>query len=470
MLIFGDGMHQTDDAVLYCLQPDTGLPLWRYPVPGKLVHLEAGPTIDKGRVYACGGDAGIFCLDAKRVILEGKEMDISAVAPIMNKRWAELLTEYEVEKKKDAQLAIPPSEDALPKATPKFLWKQGIGKWHIDAPPVVVGDFVIAASAYLADEKEGKSCVICLRASDGSIVWETPLKYNPWAGPTVAGQTVLVGCSSIRFDRKTLDKAQGEIVALDLATGALNGPQKPSRRPPPSSHRSRSKATSSSTQQPAAKSSPAASRTACASGPSRERTRISPESLSPAIPSTLRICSAALTRSTSSMAPSNGTSISRQSGYPIQEHGLRLARRSWRRFIFGHVQSRRRFRAEFLHRLPLRKSPRLQYQMAADFGRRGQALRQHSCRVAPRKLPALKEVYPLEVVATYPTPRGQKAHETVVTFNSKPSEIHKALESQGLKPGKPAVGEGVIGTGAEVKVSLEVPGITARPSHSARKN
>jgi len=36
------------------------------------------------------------------------------------------------------------------------------------------------------------------------------------------------------------------------------------------------------------------------------------------------------------------------------------------------------------------------------------------CAIAPRKLPNLADVYPIEVIACYPAPRGQKAHETVV--------------------------------------------------------
>ena len=30
-LVFGDGMHQTDGAILHCLRADTGLPLWQLP-------------------------------------------------------------------------------------------------------------------------------------------------------------------------------------------------------------------------------------------------------------------------------------------------------------------------------------------------------------------------------------------------------------------------------------------------------
>src|SRR5262245_66638349 len=60
------------------------------------------------------------------------------------------------------------------------------------------------------------------------------------------------------------------------------------------------------------------------------------------------------------------------------------------------------------------------------------------CKIAPRKLPNLNEIYPIEVIACWPAPKGQKAHETVVVYDAKPSEIHKAVESLGLKAGKPA--------------------------------
>ena len=51
------------------------------------------------------------------------------------------------------------------------------------------------------------------------------------------------------------------------------------------------------------------------------------------------------------------------------------------------------------------------------------------------------KIYPIEVVACWANPKGKKAHETVLTIDVKPSDVHKALESIGLKPGKPARGE-----------------------------
>lgn len=66
--------------------------------------------------------------------------------------------------------------------------------------------------------------------------------------------------------------------------------------------------------------------------------------------------------------------------------------------------------------------------------------------------------YPLEVIASWAFPKGQKAHETVVTIDVKPSEVHKALEGLGLKPGKPVAGESKQAPqGPEVKIYLAVP-------------
>lgn len=86
-------------------------------------------------------------------------------------------------------------------------------------------------------------------------------------------------------------------------------------------------------------------------------------------------------------------------------------------------------------------------------------------KVAPRKIddPAYKEVYPIEVIATFPFPKGKKSHETVVTFDVKPSEVHKALVDLGLKPGKPARTAEDRQTGPEVRIYLDLsPGKPGR--------
>jgi len=80
-------------------------------------------------------------------------------------------------------------------------------------------------------------------------------------------------------------------------------------------------------------------------------------------------------------------------------------------------------------------------------------------RIAPRKLATLNDIYPIEVIATYPAPRGQKAHETVISFTDvRPSDVQRALLDLGLKPGKPARGENAKAEGPVLKLFLEVPG------------
>lgn len=218
-LIFGDGMHQTDGAILHCLRMDRGQMLWQLPVPGTLVHLEGSPTIAGGKVYLGGGAAGVVCLDGNRVTLEGKEMDLASIEKILDRKRAELQAKYEQEKKKDPALAVPPSEDDLPKPSPVRLWQQGKDRWHVDAPVAVAGDRVLAASAFLDKEKVGDRALFCLDAKTGNILWRAPLSINPWGGPSLSGDLVIVSGSTIGYDTKKLKGAKGVVAAYALADG-----------------------------------------------------------------------------------------------------------------------------------------------------------------------------------------------------------------------------------------------------------
>lgn len=219
LVVFGDGMHQTDGAILHGVQLDTGLPLWQYPVPGQLVHMEGSPTIAGGRVIIGAGNAGILCVNPSRLNLDGKEVDAGSAVAILEARWKQLVAQYEKEKKVDPVFAIAPSEDSLPKPQPKLAWQSGAGKWHVDAAVAVSNDIVLAASAFLDAEKLGDRAIIGLNLADGSQAWKTPLKQNPWGGPTVAADTVIVGCSSVRLDPREASRAQGEVVAVAITDG-----------------------------------------------------------------------------------------------------------------------------------------------------------------------------------------------------------------------------------------------------------
>jgi outer membrane protein assembly factor BamB len=218
VMVFGDGMHQTDGAILHCLTAATGMPLWQYPVPGRLVHLEGSPTVHDGKVYIGGGAAGVFCVELNRATLDKKELDLDAIRKLVDQRWKELVAAYEKDKVKN-EFAVPPNEDMLPRGEPKQFWRQGEEKWHVDAPVALVGDKVIASSAFLTAEKVGDRAVFCLDAKNGNIVWRAPMDLNPWAGPSVTGKLVVVGTSSVNYDYNALKGAKGEVVALNLDDG-----------------------------------------------------------------------------------------------------------------------------------------------------------------------------------------------------------------------------------------------------------
>jgi outer membrane protein assembly factor BamB len=220
-IVFGEGMHQTDGSALHCLRASDGRPLWRFDVPGELVHIEAAPTIAAGKVIVGSGSGGVICVDLNQVTLGGKDLSAADAEKELDKLWKTMADAYEVEKKKDPDFAIPPNEAALPKPAPKLLWQVGKGEWHVDAPVLVAGDRVYVSSAFLDKEKLGERALICLSAATGAQLWKAPLKFNSWAGATMAGSHVIVPCSTIRYDPKDLGGAKGEVVALAAADGKV---------------------------------------------------------------------------------------------------------------------------------------------------------------------------------------------------------------------------------------------------------
>jgi outer membrane protein assembly factor BamB len=219
-VVLGEGMHQTDVASLFCLRAADGRMLWRLRVDGELAHVEGSPTIAGGRVYAGAGAAGVLCVDLDRVVLDEKEVALADAEALIDRRWKEMAAEYEDEKKKSPDFAMPPNEGGLPQPSPKLRWRQGAGAWHVDGPTAVADGRILFGSAFLDVEKKGERALFCLDAGDGKTVWKAPLKFNPWGGPTVAGARVLVPSSSIRYDPQQVAGAQGEVAAFALADGS----------------------------------------------------------------------------------------------------------------------------------------------------------------------------------------------------------------------------------------------------------
>lgn len=220
MICFGDGMHQNSGATLYACSATNGLLLWQYMVPGELVHMEGAPTVVGEKLYIGAGHGGVLCLDVARLSIEGKELPAAEIRAQLDAQWKKLQVAFEADKIKDPDFAVPPSEDALPKVSPKLVWQQGTKTWHVDAPVAVSGNRVLVASSYLDHEKSGLRAMLCLDATTGNPAWTTPLDQNPWAGATVAGELVLFGTSNIRYEPKDIPKARGSLTALNLTDGS----------------------------------------------------------------------------------------------------------------------------------------------------------------------------------------------------------------------------------------------------------
>jgi len=218
-LVFGDGMHQDSGGILHCVTADSGQPLWELPIPGDLIHLEGAPTIANGRVYIGGGAAGVICVELDHATLDGKSLDLASISRMQAEKWKELQAKFEVDKKKDPDFAIPPSEDQLLKPQPRKVWQVGEKKWHVDAPVNVVGDRVLVTTSYLDKEKVGERALYCLKADTGGTLWRAELSLNPWGGASVIGDTVIVTGSSVGYYYTQLKGAKGDIAAFDLATG-----------------------------------------------------------------------------------------------------------------------------------------------------------------------------------------------------------------------------------------------------------
>ncbi len=458
LLVFGDGMHETDDAILFCLMPTTGRPVWQYPVPGKLVHLEASPTVDQGRVYIGGGSAGVFCLALKRVILEGEEMDLAASQAKIEKRWEELAAATDSKKGQGYSAASP--DDALPKPAPKLFWQVGKDKWHVDAPVTVVGNSVLVSSAFLDDEKVGKRALLCLRANDGSVAWETPLTLNPWAGATVAGNLALVGCSNIRFDVDTIKKGTGEVVAVELASGRVAW-----RNPVPGGVLSAIAVMDGLAVFTATDGKVRAWKVA-----SGEEQWVydagKPFFAGPAVAAgvvyAVDLASVLHARKLANGAPEWKFDVAHAAGaqLPGMVYGSPVVHRG--RIYLGtcNLQGEHVGAPCLVACIGDKDAPSAAARLTVDKQNRTVSI---PCHIAPRKLPTLADIYPLEVIACYPAPLGQKAHETIVVTEVKPSELHAALVQLGLKPGAPAMGVEGEPTGPEVRLLLELPDLTGRP-------
>ncbi|MCL2648305.1 MAG: PQQ-like beta-propeller repeat protein [Phycisphaerales bacterium] len=470
-VIIGDGMHQTDGAVLYCFDELTGRALWRYDMEGKLLHMEGAPVVDPtypgGTAVLIGaGDGGVLAIAANRATLEGKEVDMAELRKVMDRNWAELMKQYDTAKRKDPDFAVPPTDDALPHATPIKLWQKGEKQWHVDAPLLLTQNKIIVCSAYLDDEKLGRRAVFCLDRKSGETLWEREVEMNPWGGASVDGDMVIIAGSTIRQDQNLVDKARGMVGGIDILTGRLNWVRRYN---------------GGVLAAPAIVDGMAIF--AATDGTVRavstlrgadiwSYTATTPEAKQPFFAG-VAVAGNTNNRGVVYAADLGGVlhAISVTDGRGLWTFDVGrdpLMQAPGMIFSAPVVKGQEIFLATCNVQDKYADQPCAvvsicdkDFRPGVDVGpkvviNKEQRRLEIPARVAPRKLASLKDIYPLEVVCTWPTPAGQKAHETVVITEVKPSEVQAGLEALGLKPGQPSFGA-EDPTGPEVTMSLVLP-------------
>lgn len=219
MVVFGDGMHQNNGAHLYVWGPDGESPLYELEIGGNLVHFESSPVVADKKAYFGCGNAGVLCVDLDRLTFKGKDIQPDKIRPELDKIWAEMLKQYEIDFKKDPDFTVKPTKDRLPRPAPTKVWQQGADKWHVDAPVNLIGDKLLATSSFLELEKTGDRALHLLDAKTGKTLWRAALTINPWGGAAVLDKVVVVTGSSIAYDPREIKGAKGFVAAFELDTG-----------------------------------------------------------------------------------------------------------------------------------------------------------------------------------------------------------------------------------------------------------
>ena len=475
----GEGMHQNIAGAVVAFAASDGLPLWRQAFAGELRHVEGGPTIDAaGRVFVGCGSGGIVCIDGDRVASGGKVRSRAEHEVLARAVWEELVAAYEKEKRDDPDFAVPPNPGDLASrldARPAIRWTAGNDAWHVDSSVLLVdaktaagidSDRVIAGSAFLEDERSGERAAVCVDAARGRLLWKAPLGFNPWGAPSVAtigegerARTLaFIGCASIRFDPATVDGARGEVVALDAASGervwslevpgAVLGPLAIDA----SGRRGVFAATDG--------------RVVCvdtASGEEVWRARSSAPFFAGVAIAGDRVYGCDLDGRVLALSLERGERLweldlgrDPQVGFPGRVFAS-LVCESGTLFAMTHnldgPHASEPTVVVAIGEAEAATAPVVDAGIVVDVARRRVLV---DVEIAPRKLPHLEKIYPLEVIAT--ARQGKKAHETVLVCDARPSAVHAALESLGLHAGAPAVAQGAAPSGPRVRLFLEYVG------------
>ncbi len=131
-LVCGEGLHQTRDARITCLNAETGGLLWEH---RSASHVESSPCIHDGKAYIGAGDDGLYCI------------------------------------------ALEPAAGGKAKVI-----------WHLEGaayPDCETSPIAHEGKVYFG-LGEGGMAICCVDAATGRPIWRTPAKYPVFGSPTLA--------------------------------------------------------------------------------------------------------------------------------------------------------------------------------------------------------------------------------------------------------------------------------------------
>ncbi|MEI6563017.1 MAG: PQQ-binding-like beta-propeller repeat protein [bacterium] len=151
-LVCGEGLHETYDGRVVCLDARDGRLLWSYQAKS---HVESSPCISNGKVFCGAGADGFY------------GFALSVPAGVSNLLWH-----------------VPGSSD-------------GQWRYHCDGSPAAADGRVIFGSA--AVHPGDWNGIICLDANTGKQLWSLATPYPVFGSPTVVEGKVIVGMGNGDF-------------------------------------------------------------------------------------------------------------------------------------------------------------------------------------------------------------------------------------------------------------------------------
>ncbi len=195
---------------VYAVNSSTGEYLWSYETAGYGISFSS-PTIDSGRVYACGGDSNpsggstyghLFCLNASTGSLLWKSVatgDSEQPTPLVSNGKIYLSTSVRISEFGSTSVFY-----CLNATDGSIIWSiPNFGSWTI--PPAIFNDLVFIAGGY------SSNTLYAVNANTGVQVWN-------YTASSISSNTIL----PIISNGKVFISSDSNIICLDATTGTLS--------------------------------------------------------------------------------------------------------------------------------------------------------------------------------------------------------------------------------------------------------